>query len=63
MCALHTGLHNQFYLNSNSILKRKIIINNLKIIDIVVPAPLVYTLLYEFTIAKVINDLPEQLAC
>ena len=48
VCELHTGLQNQFYLSSKSILKQKIIINNLEINAIVVPAPLVYTLLYEF---------------
>ena len=45
---LRTGLQNQFYLNSKSILKRKIIINKLEINTIVVPAPLVYALLYKF---------------
>ena len=45
---LHTGLKNQFYLNSKSILKRKIIINNLEINAIVVSDPLVYSQLYEF---------------
>ena len=48
VCELHTGLQNQFYLNSSSILKWKIIKNNLEINAIVVPAPLVYTLLYKF---------------
>ena len=45
---LHTGLQNQFYLNSKNILKRKIIVNSLEISAIVMPAPVVYTLLYEF---------------
>ena len=45
---LHTGLQNQFYINSENILKRKIIVNNLDINVIVVPAPLVYILLYKF---------------
>ena len=48
VCELCTGLQNQFYLNSENILKRKIIVNNLEINAIVMPGPLVYILLYEF---------------
>ena len=48
VCELHTGLQNQFYLNSENILKRKILVNNLEVNAIVMPAPLIYTLLYEF---------------
>ena len=48
VCELHTGLKNQFYLNSENILKRKIIVNNLEITAIAMPAPLAYTLLYKF---------------
>ena len=39
---------NQYYLNSENILKRKILVNNLEVNTIVIPAPLVCTLLYEF---------------
>ena len=48
VCELQTGLQHQFYLNSENILKRKILVNNLKVNAIVVPVPLIYTLLYEF---------------
>ena len=34
---LHTGLQNQFYLNSKNILKRNILVNNLEINAIVMP--------------------------
>ena len=42
------GTHDEFYLNSENILKRKIIVNNLKVNAIVIPTPLTYTLLHEF---------------
>ena len=45
---LQTGLEDQFYLNNENILKRKVIVNNLEVNIIVIPAPPVYTLLYEF---------------
>ena len=45
---LQTGLQIQFYLNSKNILERKICVNNLEVNITVVPAPLVYTLFYEF---------------
>ena len=45
---LHTGLQNQFYLNNKICLKRKILVNNLEINAIVMPAPLVYILFFEF---------------
>ena len=48
VCELHTGLQNQFYLNSENILKRKILVNNLEVNAIVLPASLVYTLPYKF---------------
>ena len=37
-----------FYLNSENILKIKIIVNSLEVYTIVVPTPLIYTLLHEF---------------
>ena len=45
---LKTGTHNAFYLNSENILKRKVIVNNLEVNTIIVPTPLIYTLLHEF---------------
>ena len=48
VCELHTGLKNHFYLNSKNVLKQKIIVNNLEVNAIVVPALLIYTPLYEF---------------
>ena len=45
---LHTGLKSHFYLNSKYVLKRKLIVNNLKVNIIVVPTALIYTLLHDF---------------
>ena len=45
---LKTGTHNEFYLNNENILKRKITVNNQKVSIIVIPTPLIYTLLHEF---------------
>ena len=45
---IKTGKPDEFYLNSKNILKRKIIVNNLEVNTIVIPAPLTYTLLLEF---------------
>ena len=45
---LHTGLKSHFYLDSESVLKRKLIVNNLEVNTIVIPALLIYTLLYKF---------------
>ena len=59
VCELLTGLKNHFYLYSKNILKRKIIVNTLEINAIVVPASLIYTLLYEFHNWKVIKGQPE----
>ena len=39
---------NEFYLNSQNILKRKIIVNNLEVNTTVIATPLTYTLLHEF---------------
>ena len=44
---LKTGTHDKFYLNSKNILKRKVIVNNLEVNAIIVPTPLIYTLLHE----------------
>ena len=41
-------MKDHFYLNNDSVLKENIIVNNLEITTIVVPTPLIYTLLYEF---------------
>ena len=41
-------MQNQFYLDNENILKRKVNVNNLEVNAIVIPAPLIYTLLYEF---------------
>ena len=48
LCELHTGVKSHFYLNSNNVLKRKIIVNNLEVNTIVIPSPLIYTLMHEF---------------
>ena len=45
---LHTGLKSHFYLNSKNIFKRKTIVNNLEENAIVIPTPLIYTLLHGF---------------
>ena len=45
---LKTGTHDEFYLNSKNILKRKTIVNNLEVNAIVIQTPLTYTLLHEF---------------
>ena len=41
-------MKDHFCLNNDTILKRKIIVNNLEVTTIVVPTPLIYTLLHEF---------------
>ena len=41
-------IHNKFYLNSENVLKKKTIVNNLKVSAIVITMPLTYTLLHEF---------------
>ena len=45
---LKTGIHDEFYLNSENILKKKPIVNNLKVSTIVIPTHQIYTLLHEF---------------
>ena len=45
---IKTSTPNEFYLNSENILKRKIIVNNLYVNVIVIPTPLTYTILQEF---------------
>ena len=45
---IKTGIPDEFYLNSENILKSKIIVNNLDINTIVIPTPLTYTLLHKF---------------
>ena len=48
VCKLHPGMKDNFYLNNDSILKQKVVVNNLEITAIVIPTPLIYTLLHEF---------------
>ena len=43
---LKTGIHNEFYLNSKNILKKKTVVNNMEVNNIVIPTPLTYTLLH-----------------
>ena len=45
---IKTGTHNEFYLNSKNILKRKIIVNNMEVNSPVIQTPFTYTLLHEF---------------
>ena len=45
---LHIGIKSNFYLNSENILKRKTIVNNLEVNATVMSTPLIYTLLHEF---------------
>ena len=45
---LKTGTPDEFYLNSENIFKRKMIVNKLEVNTIVIPSPLTYTLLHEF---------------
>ena len=45
---LKTGTQDQFYLNNNNILKRKVVINNLEVTAIVIQTPLIHTLLHKY---------------
>ena len=45
---LHASIANMFYLNTDSILKRKVVINDLEIHMTVIPLALTRTLLHEF---------------
>ena len=45
---LHSGIDNTFYLNSDSILKQSLMINNLEVCMTVVPLALTHTLIHEF---------------
>ena len=45
---LHTNVNDVFYLNTDGILKQKVIINNLEVNATVVPSALTYTLKHEF---------------
>ena len=46
------GTPDEFYLNSENILIRKMIVNNLEVNAIVIPTPLTYTLLHTFHYCK-----------
>ena len=48
VCELHTNIGDKFFLNNESILKCKIIVNNLEVNTTVVPSALTYTLMHEF---------------
>ena len=48
VCELHSGIDSSFYLNSDSILKQSLIINNLEVCMTVVPLALTNTLIHEF---------------
>ena len=45
---LHSGIDNNFYLNTDSILKCTVVINNLEVSTTVVPLALTNTLIHEF---------------
>ena len=45
---LKTGTHNDYYLNNEILLKRNLVVNNLDSNAIVIPTPLIYTLLHVF---------------
>ena len=48
VCELHTNINDKFYLNNDSILKCKIIVNNLEVNTTFVPSALTYILMHEF---------------
>ena len=48
VCELHANINDKFYLNNDSILKHKIIVNNLEVNATVVPSTLTYTLMHKF---------------
>ena len=48
VCEIHTNIKDKFYLNNESILKHKIIVNNHEVNTTVVPSALTYTLMHEF---------------
>ena len=48
LCVLQTDINDKFYLNNDSILKCKIIVNNLEVDTTVVPAALTLTIMHEF---------------
>ena len=60
---LKTGTHDEFYLNNENILKRKVTVNNLEGNTIIMPTPLIYTVLHEFQNCKDTRDQPEHLTC
>ena len=45
---IKTGMSDDFYLNSENILKSKIVVNHLKVNSTVIPTPLIYNLLHEY---------------
>ena len=48
VCELHANINDKFYLNNDSILKCKIIVNNLEVNTTVVSSALTYTHMHEF---------------
>ena len=48
VCELHSGIHSNFYLNNDSILKQSVTIHNLEVHMTVVPLVLTKTLIHEF---------------
>ena len=48
MHKLHSGIDSSFYLNTDSILKHALIVNNLEVSTTVVPLALTNTLIHEF---------------
>ena len=48
VCKLHTNINDMFYLNTNDILKGKVIINNLEVNATVIPFALTDTLIHKF---------------
>ena len=53
VCELQTNIDDMFYLNTDSFLKWKVIINNLEVNTTVIPSALTYTLMHEFHYCRV----------
>ena len=58
-CELHSGINSSFYLNTNSILKHTLIINNLELRMTVIPLALANMLIHNFIIAEDITVVLE----
>ena len=49
---IKTGMSDDIYLNSENVLKSKIVVNHLEVNTTVIPTPLIYTLLHEYHSCK-----------